>query len=248
MQPTTTLLFLSLLSLTFSQNQQAADGPIVPFTSVLPACASNCGPLYDVQGKCAPPNIAAVDPNCFCTDTRLTPFDDAGTSGVSQVCVGTGSCTATADLQAIKTWYDSYCAANKGTTSTTTASGTSSTSTNKSAPKSAGAIWLGTHYKWVIMLVVIVAAIVGGWIAACLLRRRYIRRKEKEIEMRPPVAWGPHQLQGMSGGYDYGDGVLDTSRAGKSNAGGFHKEAAVAATPANGKRESKGWLSKKNRN
>jgi hypothetical protein len=141
MQPTTTVLLLSLLSLTVSQNPQAADGPIVPFTSVLPACASNCGPLYDVQGKCAPPNIPAVDPNCFCTDTRLTPFDDAGTSGVSQVCVGAGSCTAASDLQAIKTWYDSYCAANKGSTGTTTGGGSSATSTNTSKPKSAGTTW-----------------------------------------------------------------------------------------------------------
>lgn len=94
------------------------------------------------------------------------------------------------------------------------------------------------------MLVVIVVAIVGGWIAACMLRRRYIRKKEKEIEMRPPVAWGPHQLQGMTGGYNYGDGVVDKGRAGKSF-GGYNKEVSSAvATPANGKRESKGWLTK----
>jgi hypothetical protein len=142
MQPTTTVLLLSLLSLTVSQNAQAPDGPIVPFTSVLPACASNCGPLYDVQGKCAPPNIAAVDPNCFCTDTRLTPFDNSGTSGVSQVCVGAGSCTAPADLQAIKSWYDSYCAGHKGA-SPTTGGSSSPTSTNKSSSgsKSAGNTW-----------------------------------------------------------------------------------------------------------
>jgi len=119
MQSTTIIFLLSLLSFTVSQNSQAADGPIVPFTSVLPACASNCGPLYDVQGKCAPPNIPAVDPTCFCTDTRLTPFDDAGTTGVTQVCgAGIGFCTAASDLQAIKTWYDSYCASNKGVTAT----------------------------------------------------------------------------------------------------------------------------------
>ena len=141
MHPTTTFLLLSLLSLTVSQNPQAADGPIVPFTSVLPACASNCGPLYDVQGKCAPPNIPAVNPNCFCTDTRLTPFDNAGTSGVSAVCVGIGSCTAASDLQAIKTWYDSYCAGNKGNTGSTTGGTSSPTSTNKSSPKSAGSQW-----------------------------------------------------------------------------------------------------------
>lgn len=99
------------------------------------------------------------------------------------------------------------------------------------------------------MLVVIVFAIVGGWIAACLLRRRYIRKKEKEFEMRPPVAWGPHQLQGSTGGYNYGDGIVDSSRGGHSHGSGLSKEAAsIVATPANGKRESKGWLTKKNRN
>lgn len=107
---------------------------------------------------------------------------------------------------------------------------------------------LDRHYKWVIMLVVIVVAIVGGWIAACMLRRRYIRRKEKEIEMRPPVAWGPHQLQHATGGYNYGDGVVDGGRAGKGHASPYNKEAAAVVTPSNGKRESKGWSSKKNRN
>jgi uncharacterized protein YneF (UPF0154 family) len=103
---------------------------------------------------------------------------------------------------------------------------------------------LDTHWRWVIMLVVVFVAIVGGWIAACFFRRRYIRRKEKEIEMRPPVAWGPHQMQGMTGGYNYGDGVTDSSKGGKSHAGGLDKELGVVATPAEGKRESKGWLKK----
>lgn len=98
------------------------------------------------------------------------------------------------------------------------------------------------------MLVVIFVAIVGAWIAACLLRRRYIRKREKEIEMLPPVALGPHQLQEMTGGYRYGDGVVDATRGGQNNAGGHHKEmASVEATPANGaNRHSKG-LKKKNR-
>jgi hypothetical protein len=99
-----------------------------------------------------------------------------------------------------------------------------------------------THYKWVIMLIVIVVFIVGGWVAASLLRKRYLRKKEKEIEMRPPVAWGPHQLQGATGGYSYGDGVVD------ANKGGHRKEMGGAmGTPADatkGKRESKGWLTK----
>ena len=112
---------------------------------------------------------------------------------------------------------------------------------------------MATHYKWVIMLGVLVVGIIGLWLVACLLRRRYIRKREKEIEMRPPVAWGPHQLQGMTGGYNYGDGVVDSGRAEKQNGGGGHHKEAKAramavATPADvtksGKRESRGWSTK----
>jgi hypothetical protein len=105
------------------------------------------------------------------------------------------------------------------------------------------------------MLIVIFFGIVGLWITAHLLRRRHIRKREKEIEMRPPVAWGPHQMQGATGGYTYGDGVVEASRGGRSHGGGGHyKEAKLdaqtvaIATPADGtrsgKRESKGWLRK----
>lgn len=92
------------------------------------------------------------------------------------------------------------------------------------------------------MLIVLVCVISGLWIMACLLRRRYIRKKEKEFEMRPPVAWGPHQLQAMTGGYQHGDGVVDSSRG---DSGGHSKEARVemqsesAGNTIKSKRESK---------
>lgn len=69
-----------------------------------------------------------------------------------------------------------------------------------------------------------------------MLRKRYLRRKEREIEMRPPVAWGPHQMQNQTGGYNYGDGVQDGS-------GGRSKEAKTMIAAMSGK--SKGWLRKK---
>jgi hypothetical protein len=98
------------------------------------------------------------------------------------------------------------------------------------------------------MLVVVFFSIVVAWVVACVLRRRYIKKREKEIEMRPPVAWGPHQLQGMTGGYNYGDGVSDANRGGKSNAKLNEKGAAIVATPATvnraEKRESKGLKKK----
>ena len=90
------------------------------------------------------------------------------------------------------------------------------------------------------MLIVLLIAIVGGWVIAACLRRRYIRKKEREIEMRPPVAWGPHQMQASTGGYNYGDGVVDAGRAKEA------KMLAAQATPADrtGAKVKKGWLSK----
>lgn len=119
---------------------------------------------------------------------------------------------------------------------------------------------LQSHVKWVIMLVVLVVVIVGGWIAACLFRRRYLKRKEREFELRPPVvAWGPHQHQSSTGGYSYGDGIVDangrpmgrgTPRAAETGQlGGHHKEMRAEATPAiTAKEESgRGWLKKSRR-
>ncbi len=96
-----------------------------------------------------------------------------------------------------------------------------------------------------VMLVVIFVAIVGGWILACMFRRRYLRKKEKEFEMRPPIAWGPHQMQQATGGYTYGDGVVDANHnpiGPVDSPGGHHKELEVLATPAKAKRLSKGRL------
>ncbi|KAK6587354.1 hypothetical protein PZA11_000644 [Diplocarpon coronariae] len=206
------------------------DGVIVPFGSGLPACASKCGPLFDVQGKCSPPALATVDNSCFCTDTRLSALNND--NGVSSVC-GATSCTAAADLTAVSNWYKGLCgtssvkptAAATGATAIATATA-SSTSTPKAPSSGSGnRSWISGHYQWVIMICVIFVAIVGGWIGACLLRRRYLRKREREIEMRPPVAWGPHQMQGVTGGY--GDGVADSQGPPRS-AGGHAKEFAAA--------------------
>ena len=89
------------------------------------------------------------------------------------------------------------------------------------------------------MVIVVVVGLALVWVGAIFLRRRYIRKKEREIELRPPVAWGPHQMQGATGGY--GDGVVD------ARGGAAAKEARLQAlaTPANAtKRESKGWVKK----
>ena len=167
-QPTLPLVFsiLSILSSAAAQTPAGTapaaaaspDGFIVPFSSGLPACASKCGPLFDVQGKCAP-SAGAVDQNCFCADSRLTVFKNDGTAGVSSVC-GALSCTVPADMQAVKNWYTGLC--SKNTAATTTASGkggatqtgtgagaSASTSTSASTPKSAG----NSNATWYVSLV-----------------------------------------------------------------------------------------------
>ncbi|RDL40053.1 uncharacterized protein BP5553_00032 [Venustampulla echinocandica] len=217
------LLHLALLPfLTYlSHAQQVADGAIVPFKSSLPACASKCGPLFDVQGACAPPNIPTASSSCFCGDARLAAFTTtSGTEGVSSVC-GATSCTQASDLQSIKTWYQSFCKKDSGSgsgsgTTTTATPGATSTSSGSSTGKSSigegGKSWISTHYQWVIMVAVIFFGLMAIWIGACIWRKRYIRKKERAFEMRPPaVPWGPTQSPAMTP--PYVDGTADASRS-----------------------------------
>ncbi|PBP26424.1 integral membrane protein [Diplocarpon rosae] len=241
MHQSATTILVSLLSIASSAIAQtntdtapaagaSPDGVIVPFGSGLPACASLCGPLFDVQGKCSPPASAAVDNNCFCTDTRLTALSND--NGVSPVC-GPASCTAASDLTAVSNWYKGLCGSSSVVSTAANGPTVSASSTSAPVASSSGSgnrSWISGHYQWVIMICVIFVAIVGGWIGACLLRRRYLRKKEREIEMRPPVAWGPHQMQGVTGGY--GDVVVE-SHGSASSSGGHGKEFAAAnAAPA----------------
>jgi len=102
---------------------------------------------------------------------------------------------------------------NTATTATGTQAQITVTSTSKPQASSGNKSWISTHYQWVIMLVVLVFGITLGWVIACVLRRRYLRKKEREIELRGPLAWGPHQAQSAP----YGDGVVDaeTGRGGR---------------------------------
>ena len=125
------LVVLASILLPMATAQAVPDGLLVPFTSTLPACASLCGKLFDVQGACVP-TAAEVPKSCFCADPRLKPFL-TGTAGVSSVC-GTTSCQDTASLQKIQAWYESFCnivTANPTTTTSgtpgTTGSGISTT-------------------------------------------------------------------------------------------------------------------------
>ncbi|KAI1007711.1 hypothetical protein K3495_g524 [Podosphaera aphanis] len=113
-----------------------------------------------------------------------------GTTSISSIC-GPQSCTSDTDLRIIRTWLLSYCGS-----SSSISDGSGSTG-NNSETKS----WISGHFKWIIMLIVIFTFIFGAWILACIFRKRYLRRKESEGEKATPVAWGPHQMQGATGGY-----------------------------------------------
>jgi hypothetical protein len=132
---TPTILLLASILLPLITAQAVPDGLIVPFTSQLPACASKCGKLFDVQGACTPPVLAETSSICFCADNRLDPISNDGTAGVTQVCTA-ASCTDPADLQKIKTWYQSYC--NEKVTTPTTTSSAGATPTGTSSGGSAG--------------------------------------------------------------------------------------------------------------
>ncbi|EPE28103.1 hypothetical protein GLAREA_04894 [Glarea lozoyensis ATCC 20868] len=221
----TTLTTAILLLTTLITAQQAADGALVPFTSVLPACASQCGPLYDVQGGC-------TTQACFCGDARLASLSTGGATAASTIC-GAASCTVAADQQKIADWYKSFCPSNAGTgTGTTTAAGVpGATSTaGGSTPTNTGTTtvgegntintgngvvvhgsWFSTHWQYVVMLIILIVAIVGGWIGACIWRRAYLRKRERQYELRPPaIPWAPAGPEHhMAGGLQrvYGPGV-----------------------------------------
>lgn len=85
----------------------------------------------------------------------------------------------------------------------------------------------------------VAVAMIGGWVGASYFRRRYLRKKEREIEMRPPVSWGPHQMQAMTGGFNASEVALSP------DAGRVVPSPGPEGTP--GDRESRGWLRKERR-
>lgn len=136
--PSLLVLASSLFSVTVAQTA-APDGAIVPF-SQLPACASLCGPLFDVQGACTTGSAQS----CFCSDARLKPFLQS-TSGVQSVC-GAASCKDSASLQQIQTWYEGFCkdastTVPDGSDTTSPPSSTTSTPATGNKNKPANKTW-----------------------------------------------------------------------------------------------------------
>jgi hypothetical protein len=94
-------------------------------------------------------------------------------------------------------------------------------------------------------VVVVTLAIVGGWVSASYFRRRYLQKKEREFELRPPIAVGPHQMQAMTGGFN-SEVALGSGRGASPMVpemkplGGD----AITSQAGGGQRESRGWLRK----
>ncbi|CAJ2505466.1 Uu.00g128600.m01.CDS01 [Anthostomella pinea] len=87
---------------------QLPSTTIVPFAA-LPSCAAECGPLYDANGICVPPNVPDSDATsyaaCFCDYDEVRPFL-TGTAGVCD-----DACPYDpGDLSSIHVWVSSFCA------------------------------------------------------------------------------------------------------------------------------------------
>jgi hypothetical protein len=104
---------------------------IVPFSS-LPACAAQCGPLYDAQGACSPPVKLASSDSCFCAQGKLQPFY----TGTTNVC--DGACpTDPTGLTQIQLWFLRHCKADAAAPSSPSSSSSSSSSSSASATATA---------------------------------------------------------------------------------------------------------------
>ncbi|KAK4150676.1 hypothetical protein C8A00DRAFT_36735 [Chaetomidium leptoderma] len=158
--------------------------------ATLPACVTECGVLFDVNGGCAPTGVPKAPEeytSCFCNDPRLAPFK-TGTSGVCP-----NACTTNpADLSTIQNWFTGFCnngAAGNGdgnAAPTPTPSSSSKPAGNKQG--GGGGTWLEGHYPWVIFLVIMVVAIIGIWVGACVWRRRYLRKKDRVYALNTNLA------------------------------------------------------------
>lgn len=165
---------------------------LVPFPN-LPGCVQQCGPLWDVNGKCAPANGAGGGPdniaNCFCADDRLKPLLTA-TTGVCppSVCNLAGEQAAIGSLQG---WYTSFCA-NRAAPTTSSSNSAAPTSGGSSGNRNnqGGGTWLSGHWQWVVFIVVMVIGIAGIWIGACIWRRRYLRKRDRQYALGKIAARG----------------------------------------------------------
>ncbi|CEI40320.1 hypothetical protein FVEN_g1752 [Fusarium venenatum] len=225
---------------------------IVPFNNqqVLPACAAACGPLYDANGACVPPQVAAdagpkAYTSCFCLDQRVAAFKTATQGVCDEACGAEG-------LSSIAGWFRSMCGTatktNGGSTqqtgqgsTATTAGDSSSTAGSRLSNNEGGGDWISNHWQWVIMIVVLVVGITAIWVGACIWRRRYLKKKDRQSHLiqkhsgsasRP--SWGPG-MEASEGGIPYDD---ESNR----NSHGLMLPGATAGAVEEEPKEKKRWI------
>jgi hypothetical protein len=200
-----------------------ADLPVTtipPFadTAKLPACAVNCGALYDANGACVPPAApvgeASAYTACFCSHGAVAPLSTAVTGVCDNVCQPN-------DLSSVQGWFQGICGVQNnnnngggGNGGNNNGNGGDSGSGNGDSGNSNGNTggstghhkgiqeptgdWLSNHWQWVIMLVILVVGIAGIWIGACIWRRRHLKKKDRQSTLPQKQSgsvshpsWGP---------------------------------------------------------
>ncbi|KAL8294629.1 hypothetical protein RB597_007753 [Gaeumannomyces tritici] len=156
---------------------------LIPFAT-LPACAQQCGPLFDANGACVPPAAPTAAPAgyaaCFCSNAKVSPF-----SAAAQGVCGPGVCADNpANLESIRNWFTNFCKDPKTLGTGTGTSNSNPTGTGRlTTSQGGGGDWMSNHWQWVVFLVIMVVGIAGIWIGACIWRRRYLRKKDRQYAL-----------------------------------------------------------------
>jgi len=180
------ILLLSLVSLVSTQT-------IVPTTSSssFPGCALSCSPLLQAQTLCVPPSAPvsneATYVNCFCQSSLLSTLYSTPDGPCDSVC------TIESDRQLLQSWYKNFCASGGAgaIVATTTVAPTTlltSTGSNDAAATASGTSqdstsatsqsWIGSHWRWVMMLGILMVGLALLALLAVCLKRRHRRKLE----------------------------------------------------------------------
>ncbi|KAI9822065.1 MAG: hypothetical protein M1826_000573 [Phylliscum demangeonii] len=234
------LLLLLLLPPVLAQSTQLLDFS----PTALPPCATQCQSLYTAQAGCVPPAApVSVDDTyhtCFCQSNFLHTLysSTAGLcdgacppEGLTQIrtwylalCLPksatttTSAGTPTADPTTALSASASTGGTNAGAGTSPSAAVSASPLPPSLAPAPPGSwsvvtmrAWK-THWRWVLMVIVIAVGAVACAIAGVLFKRY---RKRKTAAATEPVAWGPHQHQNFTQGFNpaYDDNETGAARS-----------------------------------
>ena len=193
---------VSISSLVLLSTSALAQVGTILDHSKLPNCAFSCQTLLNAQSACVPSGGApttdqATYQSCFCQSAYLSQFKN------TEYDICNGGCS-TSDLQTIQSWYTHLCddgvvvtpggstATTSSSSTTTAASGSAQTTTSSAeTPSNKGnsnQTWMGTHYRWVIMVIVLVLAAITAIILGIWLKRRHQKRREAALRNTTLVA------------------------------------------------------------